>query len=329
MCKVWLRIIVISTAIFFRLPPEGTAQPIKTVTLSFRSNSGPFVIIPVMVNGTGPYDFVLDTGSTSTLIDASLFKTLGLRQEGTTELTSSVADHQMQATATVSEVTLNGISATALKVVSVDNFDSRVGAGLRNSGVSGAERTAVRGILRENFLDQFDLLIDNVGRLVTLNATEGLTQMFDGERLPLSPTSSFEGNVVNHRPMVSATVMNYSNRPLRLLLDTASNFLAIVPGKGALGGGTQGGNAAPVEIMTLGGKVACAAWKDQLRWGLTSVNKVDIVSCSTARAEALDNQGSMPTFIFKRILISHAKKYVVLNPVRRSAETQDHSIRLR
>lgn len=328
MRRVWLQVIVISTATFVLLSPAGTSQSVKTVTVSSRSNSGPFVIVPVMVNRMGPYDFVLDTGSTSTLIDASLFKTLGLHQEGTTKLTS-VANQQAQATATASEVALNGISATSVKVVSLDNFDLAVDARLRTSGVSGREAAQVRGFLGENFLDHFDLLIDNVGHSVTLDSTEGLTHTFDGEQLPLSLTSEFEGKVVYHRPMVSATVVNYSSRPLRLVLDTASTTLAILPGKGALGRGAQGGNATPVEILTPGGKVACAAWQDQLRWGLTSVNEVEVVSCNTARTEALDNEGSMPTHIFKQILISHANRYVVLSPVRRSSQPQDHSIPLR
>ena len=321
MRKVWLRVIVLATSILFPLSPAGKSQAVKSVKVYTRSNSGSFLIVPVMVNGMGPYDFVLDTGSTSTLIDAALFKNLGLHQEGTTNLTS-VTNHQAQATAMASEVALNGISATGIKVVSIDNFDSIVGPGLRDSGVSRREAAQVRGLLGENFLDHFDLFIDNVDHSVTLDATEGLTQTFDGEQLPLSPTSNFEGKVVYHRPMVSATVMSYSSRPLRLLLDTASTPLAILTGRMPLGRG----NVNPVEILTPGGKVACAAWKDQLRWGLTSLNEVQVVSCSTTRAEALDNEGSMPTHIFKQILISHANRYVVVNPVRRSAQAQDHSI---
>jgi aspartyl protease len=323
MRRVWLRAIAISTATFVLLSSAGTSQSIKTVTASSRRNSGSFLIVPIVVNRMGPYDFVLDTGSTSTLIDASLFETLGLYHEGTTNLTS-VANHKAQVTATASEVSLNGISVTNVKVVSLDNFDSTVRVGLRNSGVSEREAAQVRGLLGENFLDHFDLLIDNVDHSVTLDATGGVTQMYDGEQLPLSPTSNFEGTVVYHRPMVSATVMSFSRRPLHLLLDTASSSVLILPARGTLGSIAQGGNAAPVEILTPDGKVACAAWKDQLRWGRTSVNEVVVVSCNTARAEALDNEGSMPTHIFKQILISHANKYVVVNPVRRSPQPRDH-----
>jgi hypothetical protein len=315
MRKLCLRVIVMAASTLFPLSPAARSQSVKSVKVYARSNSGSFLIVPVMVNRMGPYDFVLDTGSTSTLIDAALFKTLGLHQEGTVNLTS-VANHQPQATGTASEIALNGISATDLKVVSVDDFDSMVRPRLRDSGVSGREAAQVRGFLGENFLDHFDLLIDNMDHSVTLDATEGLTQTFVGEQLPLSATSNFEGQVVYHRPMVSATVMSYRSRPLHLLLDTASTPLAILTGRVPLGRG----NTNPVEILTPGGRVACAAWTDQLRWGLTSVNEVAVVSCTTARAEALDNEGSMPTHIFKQILISHANRYVVVNPVRRSAQ---------
>ncbi len=240
-----LRVIVMAASTLFPFSPTGRSQSVKSVKVYTRPNSGSFLIVSVTINRMGPYDFVLDTGSTSTLLDAALFKALGLHQEGTTNLTS-VANHKAQATATASEVSLNGISATNVKVVSLDNFDSTVRAGLRNLGVSEREAAQVRGLLGENFLDHFDLLIDNVSHSVTLDSTEGLTQTFDGEQLPLSPTSEFEGKVVYHRPMISATVVNYSPRPLRLLLDTASSSLVILPGRGTLGSIAQAGNTAPV-----------------------------------------------------------------------------------
>ena len=323
MPKVWLRVIVIAAPALVLLSAVGRSQAVKTIKVFSRLNSGSFLIVPVMVNRMGPYDFVLDTGSTSTMIDASLFKTVGLHQEGTTTLTS-VTNRQTQATAMASEVALNGISATNVKVIAVNNFDSMVAAKLRVAGVSGREVARVHGLLGENFLDHFDLLIDNVEHSVTLDATEGLTRMYEGEQLPLSPTSNFQGTVVYHRPMVSATVMSFSRRPLHLLLDTASSSLAILSGKSTPGTSAQGGNAPSVEIATPDGKVACAAWKGQLRWGRTSVNEVGVVSCNTAAAQALDNEGSMPTHIFRQILISHANQYVVVNPVRRSSQPGDH-----
>ena len=42
------------------------------------------IIVPVTVNQTGPYDFLLDTGAQITTVDPALAKALDLKTEGTT-----------------------------------------------------------------------------------------------------------------------------------------------------------------------------------------------------------------------------------------------------
>jgi predicted aspartyl protease len=40
------------------------------------------VIVPVYIDGTGPYEFALDTGAAKSVIEASLAARLGLREDG-------------------------------------------------------------------------------------------------------------------------------------------------------------------------------------------------------------------------------------------------------
>ena len=54
---------------------EGAAVPL-------RPNSGDMLIVPVRLNGAGPYDFIVDTGSSSTVLEWTLFQELGLRASG-------------------------------------------------------------------------------------------------------------------------------------------------------------------------------------------------------------------------------------------------------
>ena len=41
------------------------------------------IIVPVTINHSGPYDFLLDTGAQITTVDPALAKTLDLKIEGT------------------------------------------------------------------------------------------------------------------------------------------------------------------------------------------------------------------------------------------------------
>src|SRR6266446_1772024 len=43
---------------------------------------GRFLVVPVTLDGTGPYPFLLDTGSTSTLVDPRLAERLRLPRAG-------------------------------------------------------------------------------------------------------------------------------------------------------------------------------------------------------------------------------------------------------
>jgi Aspartyl protease len=57
------------------------AQSIRTATVRLRDYPGPLLIIGVDVDGHGPYDFVVDTGSTTSILDNALSRELGLRRE--------------------------------------------------------------------------------------------------------------------------------------------------------------------------------------------------------------------------------------------------------
>jgi hypothetical protein len=48
-------------------------------------------VIPVTVNGRGPFDFMVDTGSQVTVVDPSLAQELGLKPQGTVVLVSTAS----------------------------------------------------------------------------------------------------------------------------------------------------------------------------------------------------------------------------------------------
>ncbi|MEA2263998.1 MAG: hypothetical protein QOJ51_6823 [Acidobacteriaceae bacterium] len=293
---------------FLSLPSFAGPPGVTTVSFSLRAAS--MLIVPVKINGTGPFDFVMDTGSTVTILDSTLFRELSLKPDGNTLLTS-VAKSNAQLRATAEEVSVNGLGVAGLRVAAMENF---------NPGTSDRR---VRGILGENFLDHFDLLIDNDHGQVTLDSTKALANSFDGEHLPMSLISNFEGNVVRHRPIVWVTVPSYSSHPMRLLLDTGAAAVAIFPHAGMEWRALNGGNVKAVTAPTPNGNLSCATWKDRLHWGNAAVSGADILACHGATAEKEDNEGSLPTHIFRRILINHGGMYVLVNPVHRSTTTAE------
>lgn len=58
---------------------EVTADTGETgVPIRLAGPGGAALLVPVRINGRGPYDFVLDTGATLTCVDAALADSLGL-----------------------------------------------------------------------------------------------------------------------------------------------------------------------------------------------------------------------------------------------------------
>src|SRR5437764_4355872 len=51
---------------------EEPAAPSTISTIHFRSPGGSSIVVPVYINDSGPFEFLLDTGSTITFIDSEL-----------------------------------------------------------------------------------------------------------------------------------------------------------------------------------------------------------------------------------------------------------------
>jgi len=79
--------------------------------VNFRLSDKYLMIVPTMVNGAGPFNFLLDTGATHTVIDPALARQLQLPMIGEASLT------------TVSDVRQDQL--VRLKRVAVGNFESR------------------------------------------------------------------------------------------------------------------------------------------------------------------------------------------------------------
>jgi predicted aspartyl protease len=170
-----------------------SAESPHTVTVSMRPSKDARTVVAVMLNGAGPYDFMVDTGATVTVLDTALFQELGLPAEGSSRITSS-AGVTNQIRSVAKEVALDRLSAQNIAVVSM------------KSPVAESDDRAVRGILGENFLRHFDILFDNQHRKMTLDAVADLSDSLAGERLPITFPPLPRDDENRFRPMISVKV---------------------------------------------------------------------------------------------------------------------------
>src|SRR5258708_4147794 len=116
-------------------------------TVRFRLVHGFAIIVPVMINNSGPYDFLLDTGTNTSMISRELADKYSLR------IVDQACLHTIAGTQTVprgylDRMTLGRKSVLNLEVMAAD--------------VSGARRldSDIAGILGLNFLGRFNYIID-------------------------------------------------------------------------------------------------------------------------------------------------------------------------
>jgi predicted aspartyl protease len=84
--------------------PGEVSVPIQVLTTQGET----MVLVPVKVNGHGPYDFVLDTGASSSTVSRSLMRRLHLPRTGSTAHVRGVAGATVVPLITVTRWTIGG-----------------------------------------------------------------------------------------------------------------------------------------------------------------------------------------------------------------------------
>ena len=274
---------------FARTPtPEGAVR--------FQLVDGYLIVVPVSVNGTGPWDFLLDTGCSSTVIDTELSRRLNAPKAGqaTVALLSGIRyDQRVQ----LNEIragfwTASGISAR------VDKIDSA------RELVPG-----VRGILCEDFLGRFNILLDYEKRLLHFDEPAP-----EGERIPFQDASRFGKSRTLNRLLVKVEFPGTGSGAVAMQLDTAARIIELFP-------------ASHVALLHL-----AHAWRQNTRsWGGVDPDMMPVYEHATIKigttitlsdlhvAKAVvdvqsDAVGLLPLVLFRRVYISHSGKFIVLNP---------------
>src|SRR5262245_41477502 len=83
-----MRVLTASFLMIVLLWPRVTRAEYR-FDVGFELTDSSLILVPLRVNGSGPYRFVLDTAATTTMLDARLAARLGLVASGSIELTSS------------------------------------------------------------------------------------------------------------------------------------------------------------------------------------------------------------------------------------------------
>lgn len=261
--------------------------------VNFRLVKGCFVVIPVRVNGAGPFDFLLDTGTNTTLITPELARRLGLSAAGQVSLITPSG-----ATATPRAV----LDSLALGTKSVERLEVLYD-GL--PGVRSAD-AKILGVLGQNFLSCFNYLLDYRKRQIAFEEDGDLGNLAGGTRLRVERQ---EGKLI-----VNTQATAPSKETWRLVLDSGASglvlfappFVVSEPARRAEG------------FLTPTDAARIPASRGRLRGLRVGDERLFDVPFALVRdcpsREDRSEDGLLPTCLFKAILFQNDRDVVVLNP---------------
>jgi predicted aspartyl protease len=113
---------------------RGVSEHVRIV---HGSNGATTVLLPVTIQGHGPYDFALDTGASKSLVAASIASRLGLRSAGPSEPIQGVGGVERAQPVAVSSWKTGSIDLPQMVVLAADMPSGRRGGGLQ--GLLGSD----------------------------------------------------------------------------------------------------------------------------------------------------------------------------------------------
>lgn len=263
------------------------------------------LIVPVSLNHSGPFDFVLDTAAQVTTIDPELAAELHVKPLGEAGVTG--AGFATRA------------SYTRLDSLQAGSYELKGQLLLiHNLGQIQVTDHRIRGILGENFLEHFDLLIDYAHGIVCLDDTRQMQQKIKGEHIPLAAPSHPERDLPFTEPLRIPVRVSSLTRPLLLQLDSGINSPLLFDATILRAAGFT--TALLHARGTDGASHAYAVLPPQdIKIGFHSLQQISFVAPVTARVGGQDIpdaeiDGVLPTALFARAFISCSDQFVVLDP---------------
>jgi hypothetical protein len=281
-----------------------TRCPGNIAGLRPRMVAGALLVIPVKINQSGPFDFMVDTGSQLNVIDPALAAQLDLKSQGTVGLVATAA--RSQASVGILD-SLEAGSKVVLKPLVV----------VQDLGPIQAADPRIRGVLGESFLAHFDVLIDYSRGLLCLDETRLMQDYLRGERIPLLSPKHPETEVpFSERLVVSVNLSDVGNRPILLQVDSGSDGPILYAGNRELEQPLLKRAKLQGQEVNDARRAFAVLPPEDMRLGSRTVRKVPFVTPATRSQNVPDREedGILPTLLFQSVFISHSDHFVIFDP---------------
>jgi predicted aspartyl protease len=285
----------LSSLLLFSILYAFAGQTVHAVTpITFKLVSNYLVVVPVRVNDEGPFDFLLDTGTNTTLLTPELARRINLRATSRIPLIT-LSGTEMLPRAMLDSLALGTKSLKHLEVI----FDDLRGIRAVNSKICG--------VLGQNFLSQFNYLIDYRERRVEFEENGDLEKRYAGTPLKVEHD---EGKLI-----VTSQTTAPVHETLRLVLDSGASHLVIFPPASfRLRIEAEHRDSFLVTTNSTGNTIKQGLLHD-LSVGDEHIEALPVaLILPHAPVERRSEDGLLPTCLFRIIFFQNDKHTVILNP---------------
>jgi len=261
------------------------------------------MIVAVSVNHSGPYNFLLDTGTQISMIDPALATALHLDPEDAATVWG-LGSHQSVSLAQVDLLQAGSHAVEKLRVL-VNGLQRLHSADLQ-----------IQGILGEDFLEHFDTLIDNVHNLLCLDDSTAMRAAVRGKHIALAAPVEMKRDGALASLLIVEARLSDGTRPVRLMLDSGTNasFLYNAPRYMNLplfqstvlrGSGVDGKQ-----------RIFSPLPAQEMRIGTLELSRVPFYTVARAQQgyQAAEFDGLLTMGLFRRVFICHTDHFAILEP---------------
>jgi len=278
--------------------------PENVVSLHLRLVQSSLIVVPVQINQSGPYDFIVDTGAQTTTVDPSLASELHLATEGTTGV-GGVATFA-RSSYTYLESLQAGSHSIPHALAVVQELSQLKAADPR-----------IRGILGANFLQHFDILIDNRQRILCLDDTNTLAKAVKGKHVDLAEPRGSQQDLPFTRPVVVPVRLSADDAaPVLLRLDSGSNAPVLYAAGSGIRNQSKAKNSTLKRVANGTEQSFAVLAPQNVQVGTHVIRQVSFIMPMNAigAGPATREDGLLPTMAFQRVFISSSGRYATLDP---------------
>jgi predicted aspartyl protease len=219
--------------------------PPKGVLFRLAGGSNPLILVPVYVEGKGPYEFILDTGAYRCLLSPELSSEIGIKPES-----------QQWATGLGGTIKISAARVSSLAVGTARQENIEVAITGELSRLGEAVQSRVDGVLGSNFLRDFRVALDYRRSVVRLYRSS-LEPQVEGD--VQSGTSVSFKLATPEKPLIILPVLVNGRGPFQFVLDTGASrttlSFALARKLGIVAIGNRSGTGAGGRLRMLSARV--------------------------------------------------------------------------